>query len=148
MKMRWMVVGTLAVLVVAGQLLARKEKPKQEAPKVMKFKFISFKNAGKETPKKDLEDMTLTVTGDKGVVKKGDKVVASATSKVDMTKKPWTIDLKMTSGEEKGKTLLGIMKMKDGTMTICFAKPGADRPTEFSSTKDNEHILEVLEEVK
>ena len=148
MKMRWLVVGILAVLVVVGQLQARKEKPAKEKPKVMKCKFLSIKVAGKDLPKEDLAGMTLTVTGDEGVVKKGDKVIAKATSKVDMDKKPWTIDLKMTEGNDKGKTFKGIMKVKDGKITVCLGKAGGDRPKEFSSTEDNGHILEVLEEVK
>ncbi len=148
MKVRWLVVATLVGLVVSGQIQARKEKPKQEAPKVMKFKYISLTVAGKEVPKKDIEGMTLTVTGNKGVLKKGEKVVGEGTSKVDMTKKPWTIDVKMTSGEHKGQTMVGIMKEKAGTLTICFAKAGGERPTEFSSTKDNGQILEMLEVVK
>jgi uncharacterized protein (TIGR03067 family) len=148
MKTRWLVVGMVALVVLAGPLSARKEKPKQEAPKVMKFKYVSVKVAGKDMPKKDLEDMTLTVTGNKGVVKKGDKVLGEGTSKVDMTKKPWTIDLKMTEGKDKGKTLLGIMKAKDKTVTLCLGKAGGERPKEFTSTEDNGNILEVLEEVK
>jgi uncharacterized protein (TIGR03067 family) len=148
MKMRWLVVGTVALLVVAGPLSARKEKPTKEAPKEMKFAYVSLKVAGKDMPKKDLEGMVLTITGNKGVVKKGDKVLGEAMSKVDKSKKPWTIDLKMTSGKEKDKTYLGIMKMEAGTMTVCMAKEGGERPTEFSSTKDNGQILEVLKEVK
>src|SRR5437016_7850611 len=105
MKARWMVVGTLALLVVAGQLLADKEKPEKDTPKEMKFKYVSLTVAGEEIPKKALEDMTLTVTGNKGVVKKGDTVLVTATSKMDMTKKPWTIDLEITAGKDKGKTV-------------------------------------------
>src|SRR5262249_26311327 len=129
-------------------LQARKVKPPKETPKVMKFKYISIKKAGKEVPKEDLKDMILTVTGNKGVVKKGDKVLGEGTSEVNMDKKPWTIDLTMTAGEGKGKTFKGIMKEDGKTVTLCLGKPGGDRPKEFSSTKENGYILEVLEEVK
>jgi uncharacterized protein (TIGR03067 family) len=148
MKERWMVVGTLALLVVAGQLLADNEKQGKDAPKTTKYKYLSATNAGEEIPKKELEDWILTTDGAKGVLKKGDKVLVAANYKIDRTKTPWTIDLTITEGEDKGKVVKGILEVKDGTMRGCFGKPGKDRPTEFSSTKENGYFLEVLQEVK
>jgi hypothetical protein len=65
-----------------------------------------------------------------------------------MDKKPWTIDLEITKGEGKGKTLKGIMEVKDGLMHVCMGKEDGPRPKEFSSTEENGNILEVLEEIK
>jgi uncharacterized protein (TIGR03067 family) len=146
MKERWMVVGTLALLVVAGQLLA--DNDKKDAPQTMKYKYVSFTDAGKEVPKEDIKDWTLTVTGDKAVWMNGAKVIAEATFKSDRTKTPWTVDLNITEGEDKGKMVKGIFEIKDGTMTACSARAGKERPTEFSSTKENGHFLQVLQEVK
>jgi uncharacterized protein (TIGR03067 family) len=149
MKTRCLVVGTVALLVLAGQLLSPAQGQDKEAPKVMKFKFTSLTEAGKKVPKKELAGMVLTVTGNKGVVTKGGKVLFSGTSKMDTDKKPWTIDLKLTGGKDNGKTIKGIMEVKeDGGMRVCFSKPGGKRPTEFSSTAENEQLLEVLEPLK
>jgi uncharacterized protein (TIGR03067 family) len=103
---------------------------------------------GKKTPKKDLEDMVLIVKGNKGTIKKGEKVISEATAKMDQSKDPWTIDIKITKGKEKGKTFKGIMKAKDGKLTVCWGAPGKDRPTEFKSKKGSGNILEVYEEIK
>jgi uncharacterized protein (TIGR03067 family) len=146
MKTRWMVVGLVALSVCAGRVAAKKEAA--EEARVMKYKYVAVTHDGKEVPKDQLEDMTLTVTGNKGVVKKGDKVLYEGKSKVDMTKKPWHIDITISQGEDKGKVSKGIMKVEDGKLTICFGKAGGKRPKEFKSEEGSGNILEVLEEIK
>jgi uncharacterized protein (TIGR03067 family) len=142
MRVRWTVLAVLAVAVFPGWA------PADDAPKEMKYKFVSITVDGKKTPRKDLEDMVLIVKGNKGILKKGDKVISEATAKMDQSQDPWTIDIKITKGKEKGKTFKGIMKEKDGKMTVCWGAPGKDRPTKFSSKKGSGNILEVYELVK
>jgi uncharacterized protein (TIGR03067 family) len=141
MKTRLMVVAALAVVTLAGRTLAQEE---------MKFKILSMTVDGKKVPKKEFKDLVLTVKGNKGVMKKGDKVISEGTSKMDQSKKPWTIDVTFNKGKDKGKTIKGIMNMKekDGKMTICWGAPGKDRPKDFSSKKGSGNILEVYEPIK
>src|SRR4029077_13698736 len=107
----------------------------KKEPEVMKFKIVSMTVDGKKMPKTDFKDLLLTVTGNKGVMRKGDKVVSESTAKMDQNKTPWTIDVTVTKGEEKGKTYKGIMKEKDGMVTICWGAPDEDRPTDFTCKK-------------
>jgi uncharacterized protein (TIGR03067 family) len=151
MKTCWLVLGALAVAFVAGPVQAKKAKAKDaEKPEVqeMKFKYISVIIDGKETPEKELEGMILSVKGDKGVVMKGKKTLFAGTSKMDMTKTPWEIDVTITAGKDKGKVIKGIMEAKDGKMKVCWGAPDKDRPTEFSSKEGSGNVLEVLEELK
>jgi uncharacterized protein (TIGR03067 family) len=150
MKKCWMVVGLLAMFVMATGLLAAKDaKEPKEKPQTMKFRYLSVIVDGQAMSKEDLKGMTLTVNGNKGVVRKGKMVLHEGTSTVDMGKKPWTIDIKITKGEDMGKTIKGIMKISEDRkkMTVCFGKAGADRPTKFASEKGSGQILEVLEEI-
>jgi uncharacterized protein (TIGR03067 family) len=143
MKTRWTVFGVAALLLVGTQL--RADDTKKE---VMKFKIVSLKVDGKDIPKKDFKDMVLTVTGNKGVLTKAGKVISEATSKMDQSKDPWTIDITITKGENKGKTLKGIMKEKNGKMTVCWGPPDGDRPKDFSCKKGSKRVLEVYEMIK
>ncbi|WP_339687202.1 TIGR03067 domain-containing protein [Gimesia maris] len=74
--------------------------------------------------------------------------VAKGTSTIDPTQKPRTIDFMPTSGQDQGQTLLGIYELKKNTRKLCFAPAGRNRPTEFSSTAENQHILVTFERVK
>jgi uncharacterized protein (TIGR03067 family) len=74
--------------------------------------------------------------------------VSKGTSTVDPTKKPKTIDLTPTEGDGNGKQHLGIYELGEKTRTLCFAAPGKERPTEFSSTPGSDHILVTLEREK
>jgi uncharacterized protein (TIGR03067 family) len=147
MKERWMVVGALALLVVAGRLLAD-DKQGKDAPKPTKYKYVSATKAGEKIPKEEIKGWSMTITGDKAVWMDGDKVVAAATFTSDRAKTPWTVDLNITAGEDKGKVIKGIFEIKDGKMRACSAPAGQDRPTEFSSTKENGQFLSELQEVK
>ena len=79
-----------------------------------------------KTGKRVAKDGETTVTF-------GDKVYLKATYTVDATKKPKTIDYKMTEGTTKGMTHLGIYELDGDTVKFCFAAPGMERPTEFKS---------------
>jgi uncharacterized protein (TIGR03067 family) len=62
---------------------------------------------------------------------------------VDPLKKPMTIDYTMTDGPSKGKTQQGIYAVDGDTVKFCFASPGQDRPTDFTSSAGSNRTLSV-----
>jgi uncharacterized protein (TIGR03067 family) len=74
--------------------------------------------------------------------------MSKGTSTIDPTKKPKAIDFTITEGSGKGNAHLGIYEPGDKTRKLCFAPPGRERPTEFSSLPGSQHILVTLEREK
>ena len=64
----------------------------------------------------------------------GDPFVMSY--KIDMDAKPMTVDFKIESGPVPEGNAKGIIKMKDGKVTLCY-NPMGDRPEKFVSTEEN-----------
>lgn len=66
--------------------------------------------------------------------------------KIDNSKSPAQIDMKILSGPApEGSPALGIIKMEDGKMWLCYDAMGGGRPEKFESTADNGFFLFVLE---
>ena len=57
---------------------------------------------------------------------------------------PKAIDSTYTNGPSKGKTAKGIYKYEGDTVTYCWAEPGKDRPTDFTTKADSGLTLMVL----
>jgi uncharacterized protein (TIGR03067 family) len=77
-----------------------------------------------------------------------DKEMNKGTSTIDPRKKPKTIDFTITEGEGKGNEHLGIYELGEKTRKLCFASPGKERPTEFSSAPGSGQILVTFEREK
>jgi uncharacterized protein (TIGR03067 family) len=76
------------------------------------------------------------------------KVASRGTSKIDPTRKPKTIDLTETEGEQKGQTILGIYEVEKDSRKLCISKSGQKRPAEFSAKRGSGHTLIFFKPVK
>jgi uncharacterized protein (TIGR03067 family) len=81
----------------------------------------------------------ITIIGDKissyRLQKKGNEILKEkeqewVTFTIDPTKWPKTIDVKFSSGPNKGKTAKGIYALARRKMLLCLGKAGRERPTE------------------
>lgn len=104
---------------------------------------------GDKAKDEDAKKITV-VNGDDGTwsIHSEGKEISKGTSTFDPTKKPKTIDFTPTDGGGKGDQFLGIYQLGKNARKLCFAPAGKDRPTEFSSTPENQHILVTFERVK
>ena len=135
----------LVALAPVGAAPKTKDEPK-DALKAFEgeWRFVSWESNGTELPKEFLDGHKWTVKGDKYAFSGGDQS-EEGTIKLDADKKPTTIDLDITSGNDKGKQQVGIYKVEKDGITLCLARPGEkDRPTEFSGAGDKGHILIVI----
>jgi uncharacterized protein (TIGR03067 family) len=138
-----------ALLLVAAGLLLAADNPKDDASKADldkmqgNWKVSSLTVNGEPAPAEKIQDVRLTVKGNKFAVKLADQTVELA-AKLDATKKVKEIDLTYDTGDNKGKTHKAIYKLEGDTMTMCRPQEaGNERPTEFASKAGSMHILTV-----
>ncbi|HJZ93980.1 MAG TPA: TIGR03067 domain-containing protein [Gemmataceae bacterium] len=152
MKSCMLVAATLGLLVATAWGDAAPKLPKEDKDDLKKLQgdwtFTAWETGGRALAKEALETAKWTVKGDKYTFEMGG-VEEEGTIKFDSAKKPATIDLAITSGNDAGKNQVGIVRIDGDTVTFCFARPGAeDRPTEFKTTADDNHILVTVKRVK
>ena len=136
--------------LVAQSVLA--EDPEGRAALVGTWKIAVFQDDGRDRlerlgkPKKGTEPGTakLVLTPDACYILRTDgrREMASGLTNagwkgctVDTTTKPWSIDIEGLAGKnnEKTKTYLGIYKLDNNKLTICYCEQGKTRPTTFQS---------------
>jgi uncharacterized protein (TIGR03067 family) len=141
---------TLALLLCTGTLFAA------EPSKFLKglegtYDLSVMKKAGEEAPAELRSSFQIVIKGDAlTIAVKGDKESGSkdAVVTVDETKNPISIDL--TPKSDASKKMIGIIKADKDEVTICWndVKDSTDRPKDFTSTKENKHILIVMKKAK
>lgn len=107
---------------------------------------VSMEVDGLKVPDEDAMAFFRTVKGDSYTVSRYRKVAGKGTIRLDATKKPRAIDARPAGAE--GKSLLGIYQFDGNKLKLCFARPGADRPTEFVSKEGSGHNLTIWQREK
>jgi len=138
-----------AGLLVAGD--APEDAVKKEREKLKgEWQITSFERNGEkpfgEEPQTDIKT-TFAADGKLKVDVNGETNV-EATTTIDPTKKPKTIDFVFTRGELDGQKSLGIYELTDDTFKYCRAAPDKPRPTEFSAKEGSEQTLVVYKRAK
>ena len=112
-----------------------------------KWKCINGSRGGKEVA---AERMTSVISIDEKLIKiptgAGDFEMSY---KIDDSKKPVEIDMKMEAGPgPPGSKALGIIKMDGGKFWLCYDPMGGDRPDKFESNEENGRFLFEMEPAK
>jgi uncharacterized protein (TIGR03067 family) len=136
-------------LLVVGLLVAADAKKDQEAIQGT-WKVVSGERGGK--PQEQAKEHTMTFDKDTFTVKRGDELVVKGTFKLDSSKTPKTIDMKILEGrneQDKDKEVRGIYELSKDGLKWCAAEPGSDdRPKEFATKEGTKHMLITFEKGK
>jgi uncharacterized protein (TIGR03067 family) len=149
-----LVLGIASLLAVSTPLTVARDAKEEAIKKDRKqytgtWQVVSLEVDGKKAAEEDAKKINVINEADgKWTIEVDGKVVAWGTSQIDPTKKFKAVDLTVTEGDSKGKTALAIYEIKGDTRKVCYAPPGMERPTEFSSKAGSGHILVVLKRVK
>ena len=110
---------------------------------------VSVESHGMKVPAERIltKDVRLVVKSDQWTLKEtqGD-ADKEYTVRLDPAKKPKAIDIVYKTGENKGKTSLGIYELDGSTLQVCLGEPGDPRPTKFHG--DGTYTLEVFKREK
>ncbi len=146
MKLRICAVLAAALLVAAD---AKDDALKKEYEKSNGTWIpVSMEIEGQKLPEETLKrlDMKLTLKDDTYQIKAD--VEEHGTFKVDLSKKPKTIDIKAIKGPNEGKTILAIYEIDGDTLKACYSLQGKDRPTEFATKAGSGQALIVYRRQK
>jgi len=147
--MRMQLVAALAVGLLVGAGGGQRDAGKEELKKFQgTWQFQSIEQDGTAVPPDVVKKRTIIFQDDRFTVKEGDKVFQAGSHRLDPTKTPKTVDAKVTEGEDKGNTMLGIYEIQGDTLRVCFDPKGKKRPTEFKSPAGSGIFLATFQREK
>jgi uncharacterized protein (TIGR03067 family) len=129
-----------ALVLVAGlfvQTLLFSAEPTERPKLEGQHAIVGMERDGKVNEESLFKGATFRFADDKlvGANKDGSEFL-TADYTVDSNKSPCAINLKLTSGSNKGKELQGLIERKDNTIRIIFSNPDTERPTEFKTRQN------------
>lgn len=147
----FMLLGALVILTSISAIASADEDAIKNDRKLLEgtWRIISLEANGNKSKDEDAKKFTV-VNGSDGkwsLRSEGNEII-KGTNTIDPTLKPKTIEITLTEGQDKGKSFLGIYELGEKTRKLCFAPVGKSRPTKFTSTPGNEHILVTFEREK
>ncbi len=121
------------MLAVAVPLTFDASQAKDGTTKALQGTWVLTSINGQEAPA-GAPELSITFTGDKYHQTLGGEVNERGGYKIDSSKKPMTIELTITEGQDAGKTQLGVFEISGDTLRANLDSPGANqRPTDFTA---------------
>jgi uncharacterized protein (TIGR03067 family) len=119
----------LAAFVLALSALAVRAQTPEAEQKQLQGTYTVTTVTVEEKPVEMFQNGKLIIEGDKATIRSANEAHDARFKIVDATAKPKRINF----NPEGPSVAEGIYKLEGDTLTICFAKDGEKRPSEFSS---------------
>lgn len=124
----------VSVLLCLPAAIVGADGPNKDLEKLQgKWIMTALDINGKTTPTDQFEGTTLTIKGDKYIVKVKDKSFEMRIQ-LDSTRTPKTIDMIFTEGPKQDQVHKGIYELEGDTFKICRGlNPEHERPIDFTT---------------
>ncbi len=139
-----MVTRIIAVLLVVALLVAALGQSDDRAKIQGVWSGYVVEGRGERPDRGPVRLSEINIKADRITGKDGNKDLGEGSYTGDVRTNPRQMDTTGLSGEQKGKTYLGIYSLDGDTLKWCTANPGKPRPTEFISRPSAGQFLMVL----
>ena len=134
------------------ELLTLKNSPEESGAKELaklegEWAMIYGGRDGAMFPEGLIESGKRSQVADLVTVSIGGQAILKATISVDASTKPNSTNYSIISGPNKGKQQHGIYEINGNMLRVCFANPGKDRPTQFTTMEGDERTFTVWKRV-
>ena len=134
----------LAAMTISSAWADENEAVKKDLARLQgEWSMVSGSADGQPMPEQMLKQMKRICKGDETTTTMAGQLFLKAKITIDPSKKPKTMDYQMSDGFTKGTKQLGIYEVEGDTFKSCFGKPGAKRPTDFTSKPGDGRTLSV-----
>src|SRR4051812_46371650 len=128
--------AALFLLTCIGQITARAEGNASDQDKAKlqgEWIMVSGSRGGAAFTDDLIKGSKRVATNDETTVTIAGQFFMTAKFTLDVSAKPKKIDYALSAGPNAGKTQLGIYELDGATVKFCFAAPGLERPSDFTT---------------
>ena len=136
--------SALAIFAILSSSAAENETAKADLLALQgEWTMVSGSADGQPMPEAMVKEMKRVCKEDETTTTMAGQVYMKAKFTLDASKQPKTIDYQMIDGFTKGQKQLGIYQIDGDTFKSCFARPGAERPNDFTTKPGDGRTLSV-----
>lgn len=110
--------------------------------------MASMETEGHEAAPEDIKDLSAVYQGNRLTLRSGDRVRRRGIVTIAPDRKPKAINTWDQDGPYDDETVPGIYELKGDTLKLAFARPGQDRPTEFTTKSGTAFLVCVYKRQK
>lgn len=133
------------VQIVNAQETKQEDEKKFDASTLIGSWKITKGMKGGEESAADALPESIIVSEDDFTMPVGDDQSFVMGYELDTSKSPMEIDFEIKEGPVPEGKAVGILKVEDGKVYLCYNAMGAERPEDFESTSDNGFFMFVME---
>ena len=138
----------LAVLMTAF-LLGGGDPPKTDLDELQgTWVMVSMETEGHEVAAEDFKNWTAVYEQNRVTLRDGDRVRRRGIITLDPSRKPKAINTWDQDGPYEDQTVPGIYDLEGDTLKLCFARPGQERPKEFTTKSGTAFLVCVYKRHK
>jgi len=134
----------MTALVIGGGDPARTDLDRLQGTWVL----VSMETEGHDVAAEDFKDWTVVYEQNRVTLRAGERVRRRGVVTLDPGRKPKAINTWDQDGPYDDQTVPGIYELKGDTLELCFARPGRERPKEFTTKSGTAFLVCVYKRQK
>ena len=112
------------------------------------WEMVSMETEGHDVAAEDFKAWTAVYERNHVTLRDGDRVRRRGIVTLDPTRKPKAINTWDQDGPYEDQTVPGIYEVDGDTLKLCFARPGQERPKEFTTKSGTAFLVCVYKRHK